>query len=247
MITYGAVAIGYLVIYAKVGLSFGSEQPDSSLITAVAYRLVGRAFSTAAIGGPLEWISFSATSLANPSDLISLGSWVALGSVIWYAASTRTHSRRAWSLIAFTLAADVYLIASARATLVGPDIGLEYRYQTESAAVLVLSIGLAFLPLIGAVEVNDFRTDVQRPHERAVTMQAITVAIVVAAVLSTLTYVRNWQQHNHTEAYFDNVRPASALSQKPLPVVDGSLPRPALGLRLPREHLQPRLPGMTGR
>jgi hypothetical protein len=225
VIAYGAVAVGYLVIYAKVGLSFGSQQPDSSLIAEVAYRLVGRAFSTAAIGGPLEWISFSATSLADPSDLISLGSWVALGSVIWYAASTRTHSRRAWSLIAFTLAADIYLIASARATLVGPDIGLEYRYQTESAAVLVLSIGLAFLPLLGAVEVNQPRPDVPRLHEKPVTVQAITVAIVVAAVLSTLTYVHNWQQHNHTEAYFDNVRTTTALAEdKPLPVVDGSLP-----------------------
>ena len=84
------------------------------------------------------------------SDLISLGSWVALGSLVYYAFTTRTASRRAWSLIVFSLAADVYLLASARANLVGPDIGLEYRYQTESAAIVVLAIGLAFLPLLGA-------------------------------------------------------------------------------------------------
>jgi len=225
VIAYGVVAVTYAVIYSQVGLSFGSKQPDGSLISSVAYRLVGRAFSTAAIGGPFEWLSFSATSLANPSDLIALGSWVALGSMVWYAASTRTISRRAWSLIVFTLAADIYLIASARATLVGPDIGLEYRYQTESAAVLVLSIGLAFLPLRGAVEVNRPREGVPRPHERRLTVQAITAAVVVGAVLSTLTYVRNWQQHNHTEAYFDNVRTTSEMIRdKPVPVVDGSLP-----------------------
>ena len=229
VIAYGAVAVGYLVIYAKVGLSFGSQQPDSSLIAEVAYRLVGRAFSTAAIGGPLEWTSQSANSLANPSDLISLVSWVGLGSMVWYAASTRTMSRRAWTLIVFTLAADVYLLAAARANLVGPDIGLEYRYQTESAAVLVLSIGLAFLPLLGAVEMNDVRTDVQRPYERSLTIRTITVTVVIAALVSTLAYVRNWQQNNHTKAYFDNVTTSlGAIDLKPVPLVDGSLPQTLL-------------------
>jgi hypothetical protein len=228
-IAYGALTVGYLVIYAKIGLSFGSQQPDGSLLSEVAYRLVGRAFSTAAIGGPFEWTSQSANSLADPSDLISLGSWVALGSLIWYAASTRTISRRAWSLIAFTLAANVYLLASARANLVGPDIGLEYRYQTESAAVLVLSIGLAFLPLRGALEVNQVREDVPRPYERNLTIQAITVGVVIAAMVSTLAYVRNWQQGNHTESYFRNVENTAALVEdKPAPVVDGSLPQTLL-------------------
>jgi hypothetical protein len=229
VIAYAAVAAGYLVVYAKVGLSFGSQQPDGSLLSEVAYRLIGRAFSTAAIGGPFEWTSQSANSLADPSDLISLGSWVALGSLIWYAASTRTISRRAWSLIAFTLAADVYLLASARANLVGPDIGLEYRYQTESAAVLVLAIGLAFLPLVGAVEVNQVREDVPRPYEKKVTIQAITVAVVIAGMVSTLAYVRNWQQGNHTETYFHNVQDSlRAIQDKPAPVVDGSLPQTLL-------------------
>jgi hypothetical protein len=229
VIAYGTVAIVYLVIYAKVGLSIGSTQPDGTLLSAVAYRLIGRAFSTAAIGGPFSWISTSATSLADPSDLISLGSWVALGSLVWYAASTRTRSRRAWSLIVFTLVADVYLLASARANLVGPDIGLEYRYQTESAAVLVLAVGLAFLPLLGAVEVNEVREDVPRPYEQKLTIQALTVCVVIAALVSTLTYVRNWQQHNHTEAYFDNVaETADRIEDRPAPVVDGSLPQDLL-------------------
>ena len=229
VIAYGVVAVVYMAIYTEVGISFGSKQPDGTLLSGVAYRLVGRAFSTGAIGGPFEWLSFSATSLANPSDLISLASWVALGSTIWYAASTRTKSRRAWSLIAFTLAANVYLISSARAGLVGPDIGLEYRYQTESAAVLVLSIGLAFLPLQGAVEVNEVREDVPRPHENARTVQAITVAVVVAALVSTLSYVRNWQQHNLTHAYFNNVRVTTeAAGVKPVPLVNGSLPQDML-------------------
>ena len=180
VVAHGVVAGAYLAIYLKYGLSFGSSQPSASLISEVAYRMVGVAFSTGTIGGPLEWRSMSANSLADPSDLISLASWVVLGSLVWYALNTRTRSRRAWSLILFTLAANVYLLSSARASLVGPDIGLEYRYQTESSAVFVLALGLAFLPLRGALEVNEVRADVPRPHERRHPLRLITTVIVAA-------------------------------------------------------------------
>jgi hypothetical protein len=226
VIAHGVVAVAYLVVYTQVGLQFGSQQPSGNLLSSVAYRLVGVAFSTGTLGGPFEWRAVSANALADPSDLISLGSWVALGSLIWYAASTRTLSRRAWSLIAFTLAANVYLLASARANLVGADIGLEYRYQTESAAVFVLSVGLAFLPLVGAVEVNGLREGVDRPYEKARTIRLVTVAVVIASMVSTLSYVRNWQDNNITKSFFDNVKTSAAhVPESPVPLVDLPLPQ----------------------
>jgi hypothetical protein len=225
---HGVVAVGYLAIYLKYGLSFGA-QPSATLLSEVAYRLVGVAFSTGTVGGPLEWRSMSANSLADPSDLISLGSWVVLGSVVWYAAGTRTRSRRAWSLILFTLAANVYLLSSARASLVGPDIGLEYRYQTESAAVFVLALGLAFLPLRGALEVNDVREGVARPHEQAPRVRLVTVLVVLLAMASTLAYVRNWQSGNATQGYYDNALSTIADSPvAPAPLVDLPLPQTLL-------------------
>jgi hypothetical protein len=229
VIGHGIVAVPYLAIYLKWGLSFGSNQPSGTLISDVAYRLVGVAFSTGAVGGPLEWRSMSANSLADPSDLISLGSWVVLGSVVWYAMNTRTLSRRAWSLILFTLAMNAYLLSSARANLVGPDIGLEYRYQTESAAVFVLALGLAFLPLRGALEVNEVRPDVPRPYEREGKLRLVTVAVALLAVVSTLAYVRNWQNNNATEPYYDNALSTIAhAAVKPAPLVDLTLPQTLL-------------------
>ncbi len=224
IIAHGAVAVPYVAIYLKFGLH--GTQPAGTLIANVGYRLVAVAFSTGVIGGPFEWRSMSANSLADPSDLISLGSWVALGSLVYYAFTTRTASRRAWSLIVFSLAADVYLLASARANLVGPDIGLEYRYQTESAAIVMLSIGLAFLPLLGALETNRLREGVERPHERPAVVRTVTVLVVVGAMVSTLAYVRNWQDNNPTQPFFDNVRrTVAATGGKPLPLVNSSLPQ----------------------
>jgi hypothetical protein len=225
VVALGSACVLYLGVYAQVGLSVGSHQPGTSLLGSVAYRLIAQAFSTATIGGPFEWRPISANALADPSDLMSLVSWVVVGSVIWYAASTRTMSRRAWSLIAFTLLADTYLLASARANLVGPDIGLEYRYQSESAAVFVLSLGLAFLPLQGAKETNAVREGAPRGDERPPILALITVSIVLAALISSLGYVRNWQHANPTRPYFDNVRRTLRdISPKPVPLVDGSVP-----------------------
>lgn len=219
IIAYGCLAVPYVVIYLKYGLDFGSRDAPGSLISAVAYRLVGVALSTGAIGGPFEWRPISANALAAPSDLITLGSWVAVGSLIYYAARTRTASRRAWWLIGFTSTANVYLLATARANLVGADIGLEYRYQTEAAAVLVLSVGLALLPLRGADEVNAVREDVPRPFENSSAVRVVTILVVIGCVISTLAYVRNWQDRNGTKAYYDNARKdilASKLDRVPL-------------------------------
>lgn len=226
VVTYAAVAVPYVVVYLLFGLDFTSTQPSSSLMAAVAYRLVGVAFSTGVVGGPFEWRSLSANSLAQPSDLISLGSWVVLGSLVWYAATTRTMSRRAWSLVVFTLAVNVYLLSSARATLVGADIGLEYRYQTESAAVFVLAAGLAFLPLLGAEERNEVRDGVERPLEQAGPVKVVTTVVALAALASTLAYVRNWQDANTTRQYVSNARTTLAASTvRPVPMVNLPIPQ----------------------
>ncbi|HET8603266.1 MAG TPA: hypothetical protein VFM09_05000 [Marmoricola sp.] len=226
VVAYGLVAVPYLAVYLVYARNFGTGPPSGSLLAEVTYRLVGQAFSTAAVGGPFEWRSATASSLAAPSDLITLGSWIALGSLIWYAAATRTISKRAWSLVAFTLGANVYLLSAARADLVGPDIGLEYRYQTESAVVLVLSVALALLPLRGAAEVNELRPEGQRAFEVPGAIRLVTTLVVLASVASTLAYVRNWQDANLTRPYYDNARNSLARARsRPVPLVNLPIPQ----------------------
>ena len=226
VVAHACVAVPYIAIYLKYGLDLGGSSTPSSLLAAVAYRLVGVALSTALIGGPFEWKAMSANALANPTDLVALISWVAVGALVWYAHHTRTKSRRAWMLIVATSAVNVYLLAAARATLVGADIGLEYRYQTEAAVVAVLAIGLALLPLRGAVEVNELRPDVERPVDRRGPVRLITLAVVAGALVSTLAYVQNWQDNNATPDYYDNVRSSLGRADvEQVPLVNASLPQ----------------------
>jgi len=226
VIANACVAIPYIGIYLKYGLDLGGSDTPSSLLAAVGYRLVGVALSTGLVGGPFEWKSMSANALADPSDVVSLISWVAVGALVWYAHHTRTKSRRAWMLILATSAVNIYLLAAARATLVGADIGLEYRYQTEAAVVAVLSIGLALLPLRGAVEQNELRPDSERLVDRRSPVALTTVAIVTGALVSTLAYVQNWQDNNATPDYYDNVLTSlNNADVDQVPLVNGSLPQ----------------------
>jgi hypothetical protein len=149
--------------------------------------------------------------------------------LVVHAQRTRTKSRRAWAPLAFTAVCNVVLLASARANVVGPDIAREYRYQTESAALFVLGVGLAFLPLVGAPEVNAPRTPEATASETPRLVAAITGAIVLAAVLSSTRYVDLWQDNNPSEAYFGQVRRTLAVAEdKPVPLVDIGIPQTLL-------------------
>ena len=150
IVTQGVVAVAYAALYVAFGLNFSPSTAGTQPLTPVAWNLVAVAGATGAVGGPLEWRPLDVGSFAQPSDFVQLVSWLVIGTLVLHAIRTREVSKRAWSLVAFTLLSNVILLGSARATIVGPDIALEYRYQTETAALFVLSAGLAFLPLRGA-------------------------------------------------------------------------------------------------
>ncbi len=128
---------------------------------------------------------------------------MAFVALVVHAQRSRTKTRRAWSLLAFPALCNVVLLASARANVVGPDIAREYRYQTETAALFVLAVGLAFLPVLDAPEQNAVREAAEPENPRVVA--AITAAVVAAALLSSTRYVDLWQHNNPSEQYFANV------------------------------------------
>jgi hypothetical protein len=162
-----------------------------------------------------------------PTQAVVLVAWVAFVALVVHAQRSRTRSLRAWALIAFPALCNVILLATARANVVGPDIAREYRYQTETAALFVLAAGLAFLPLVGAPEQNEVREDALPENPRVVA--AIAVAVVVAAVVSSVRYVDLWQDRNPSEKYFANVRASLAQApEKPVPLVDLGIPQTLL-------------------
>lgn len=228
VVASAALGAAYLAVYARFGLDLGTGQTASVSWTSIAWDLVAVAMLPAAIGGPLTWEGLSAGSLADPSDLVMVASWAAVAGLAGYAWRSRTISLRAWTPVLLTTVANVVLLASARAGIVGPGIAREYRYQTEAAVVLVLGIGLAFLPLRGATEQNGRRADAPVGHEDRRLVAAITVVVVALALVSSVRYVHRWQSHNQTRAYLENVERALTSADQPVPLVDAGVPQTLL-------------------
>ena len=249
VLAYGALGVGYLALYVQYGLDFSPGNANTQPWSPIAYNLVGTTMLPGLIGGPLQWQPLSVGAFGDPSQAVVLVSWVAFAALVVHAQRTRTKSRRAWSLLAFTAVCNVVLLASARANVVGPDIAREYRYQTESAALFVIGVGLAFLPLLGATEVNELREpeaperSEEQPNEpisgpvmplpaepdNPRLVAAITVAVVIAALVSSTRYVHLWQDRNESKEYFANVDHALASAKEtPVPLVDIGVPQTLL-------------------
>ncbi len=265
VLAHGALGVGYLALYVHYGLDFSPGNANTQPWSPIAYSLVGTTLLPGLVGGPLHWQPLSVGAFGAPSQAVVLVSWVAFAALVVHAQRTRTKSRRAWSLLAFTAVCNVALLASARANVVGPDIAREYRYQTESAALFVIGVGLAFLPLLGATEVNELREpeEADEPEEpespespegpegpegpetpeepgtpagqgRAEPdsprlVAVITMAVVLAAMVSSTRYVDLWQDRNGTEDYFANVeRALTTADDQPVPLVDIGVPQTLL-------------------
>ncbi len=229
ILAQAALAAAYVAVYAVVGLNFSPGGAQTQPLTPVAWNLVFVALIPAVVGGPLHWQPIAVGSFADPSQLVQLLSWLAVGGLVLYASRTRTLSKRAWSLIGWAALANVLLIASARANIVGPDIARELRYQTESAALFVISAGLAFLPLVGAPVQNELIEGVARPYETRRFVTLATAVVVVLSLVSSVRYVQIWQDRNPSEAYYANVvRSLARADNKPVPLIDTGIPQTML-------------------
>jgi len=227
VLAYGALGVGYLVLYVHYGLDFSPGTANTQPWSPIAYDLVGTTLLPGLVGGPLRWQPLSVGAFGYPTQAVVLVSWAAFVSVVVHGLRSRTKSARAWALLAFPVFCNVVLLASARANVVGPDIAREYRYQTETAALFALAVGLAFLPLVGAPEQNVEQAGAEPENPRL--LAAITACVVGAALLSSLRYVDLWQERNPSEQYFANVdRTLAAAADKPVPLVDIGIPQTLL-------------------
>ena len=221
----------YTALYAAYGLNFSPGETADVSWGPIAWNLVAIALLPGLAGGPLHWQPLTVGSFADPSDVFMLISWLAVGVLVFYAFQSRAFSKRAWSLLAFTTVGNVALLASARASVVGPEIAREYRYQTESAALAVLGIGLAFLPLLGALEPNRVREGVTPAYDSRRLVAAITTVVVALSVYSSIRYVDLWQDRNPTKAYLTAVQDSldeAATPDQPVPLVDAGVPQTLL-------------------
>jgi hypothetical protein len=229
---YKAVAIPHLLLmaayvpfYLATSINFDPGTVDEQPLGKLSFNMVGEAFATGILGGPVEWWRFNVfAAVASPSDILVFLSWLTIGAVVLAGVRSRRNSLRGWAPLAATLFANVLLLATGRANIVGPVLGLEYRYQTEVAAVAALSLALAFLPVLGAVE----SAEKVRDHgfvDSRLYVSLIMAVVVVASTVSTVRFMGLEFRDRSPEVYYDNVaRSIRVAEQRPIPMANLAVP-----------------------
>jgi hypothetical protein len=228
LVSFAVLGAAYLALYAWLGMEPAVDSSGDGGWAYLAWNFVMVSFATAIIGGPLGWDAVGAGSLAAPPSVLQVVGWVTLAGAVYYAYRTRTRSLRSWLPLAFTLACNVILLVGARAAVVGPAIGLEYRYQPESAALFVIGVGLALVPLVDAAERNDERPGIQLIDRLPWVVPAVATVVCLLATVSSLQYVHTWQQENPSQAYFESVEDQLTSADSPVPLIDSTVPQTLL-------------------
>lgn len=225
MIVELAPIVVYLPYYLATSINFDSTTVTEQPLGDLGFNVVAVAFASAVVGGPLQWANVNVfTALADPTDLVLLVTWVAIGAVVYAAHQSRTRSKRAWSIVGALLFTNVLLVATGRANVVGPGLGLEYRYQTEVAVAAAISLALAFLPLLGAEET----VEVKRVHAFADSRTYVAAACAAVIGLSTYSAVGFMGRDlvgKSPERYYANLEKSMAAMPKgKVPLVDLGVP-----------------------
>jgi hypothetical protein len=229
-----ALGVGYIGYYL-VNVPQIFTDTSWSVAGGLLWTMLGVAFSTAAVGGPWSWRSaVPPTSFADPPAWALAVAWVAGAAVVVTSVVLRRRSGRAWVLLAGYLVAVWLLAATSRAPVVGADIGLEYRYLTDTAGVLCLVLGLAFLDLLGAPG-SSVRRDAPpgrvlsrlAPLLRANAVPVVATAVLVmstSGLVSSWEHARTWQDENPAEDYVKTAMGDLAAKRRRIPLVDEVVP-----------------------
>ncbi len=202
LLTATAIVAGYLVFYrAGVPQPFETVGPGAPM--SIADTMLGTALAAGSVGGPWEWWRTSPPLvLAGPPAWSVHLAWVVIAGAVAYSWFRRHRTGRGWLILLGYSLVTFGLLATTRGQLYGALAGLEYRYLTDVAPVLVLVIGLVFLPLPGAPGSSAPREDpLLRWQAGPRTVAAVVAAICLGGTVSTAGYVYYWH-HDHAGASY---------------------------------------------
>jgi hypothetical protein len=148
---YAALTVGYLVLYGILLSDSAEPATQSTAANDLTYAgtLLRKAFLPGAFGGPWRWAATGVQALTSPPGALiwasaAAGLLVVLASLVY-----SWRAWRAWAILAgWLVLVDIVPVAAGRSGLVGGVIlGMSPRYVWDATGILVLCLGLAFLPL----------------------------------------------------------------------------------------------------
>ena len=147
---YAFVSVPYLWYYVtRVPTPLRPPAPGHDSLE-LGLQSVFRATIPGLLGGPWHWAEIGfAGGLADPDAFFVVVSTLVVGLVVAATLVAHHGAAPAWGILAGYALLNLVLLARSRATLIGPIVGTEYRYQTDLALVAAVTIAFATMPVIG--------------------------------------------------------------------------------------------------
>lgn len=174
-VAYAVVSLPYLAYYLLAVPSPLRETPVGHDVADLVIESIFRGTVPGVVGGPWSWAPVGfAGALADPSGFMVILSVLVVGVVIGLTTAWWRGAAAAWLILLGYAVVNLALLAASRATVIGPVIGAEYRYQTDLALVAGLALGLASMPVAGSFAA----ADVQRLSPRWTARAWLTETVI---------------------------------------------------------------------
>jgi len=228
---YVALTAAYVPLYlvrlstSTVGLTKPATFTDVLTYTGTLLR---ETFVPGAFGGPWRWGASGVEALAAPPPALAWMSWVLTAGVVLISLMYAWGAWRAWAILAgWLVVVDVVPVLAGRSSLVsGLVLGLSARYVWDATGILVLCLGLAFMPLVGAPGPWRRLRRLSRPEFAAAT--TLVVAVVFGSLWSFYDYPAD-STAAAARSYIATARLALASAPSGTVIVDDPVPSDVTG------------------
>ncbi|MFV0462373.1 MAG: hypothetical protein ACK5MP_04115 [Nostocoides sp.] len=148
-IGYVVVGVAYLFSYVTyVPTPIAGQNPTSGGTSALFANQIFRSIIPSVFGGPWRWEPLGTNAaLANPPGLAVVVCTVLAAALIVFSIARHYRAAFGWLVLLGYVLVNGTLLALSRAALVGPNLGLEFRYVTDIALVGTVCASLTILPL----------------------------------------------------------------------------------------------------
>jgi hypothetical protein len=188
---YAALTAAYGALYlvrlrtSTVGLTKPTTFSD---VLTYAGTLLRETFVPGAFGGPWRWSASGVEALTDPPPALAWMSWVLAVVVVLVSLMYAWRAWRAWAILAgWLIVVDVVPVLAGRSALVsGALLGLSARYVWDATGILVLCLGLAFMPLAGVPGLWRSPRRLSRPEFAAAT--TVIAAVIFGSLWSFYDY-----------------------------------------------------------
>jgi hypothetical protein len=228
---YAALTAAYVPLYlvrlnaSTVGLTKPVTFTD---VLTYAGTLLRKTFVPGAFGGPWRWSASGVEALTDPPPALAWMSWVLAVVVVLVSLMYAWRAWRAWAILAgWLIVVDIVPVLAGRSGLVsGVVLGLSARYVWDATGILVLCLGLAFMPLVGAP--GPWRSPQRLSRTEFATATTVIAAIVFGSLWSFYDYPAD-PTAAAARSYIATARLALTDAPGGSVIVDGTVPPDVTG------------------